>query len=1052
MLRVFVAAGKVRMCLRIWLLLFAAASAGAAEHHGQVVFNGLGVPGAVVTASRGDQKYAAITDARGGYSFPDLADGAWNIRIEMQAFSSIQQDVTIGPEAAAGQWELKLLPIDRIQGLKTPPPSVASPSSPASATTVAAGSTKNNKKGAPPVPTNTQTPFQRTEVNATGAAPSPQAAMDAVSATPGNLGDQADLAQRAADGFLISGSSNNGAGSSFAQSRAFGNFRSVIGSPYNGSVSFNMNNSALDARPYSLAGFNTPKRGYNNVGGAFSFSGPLRIPRLVRNGPRFSVSYTFARNRNVQTLTGLVPASAERKGDLSQAPGRIFDPENNLPFANNQIPEDRISRQAKSLLNLYPLPNFTGSTQYNYQVPGVSATHSDGISATLNETVGNNNQLFGIFMLQSGRSDNQTLFGFLDASRLLSSRLSLNWRRTFTQRFSMAFGFQFNRQSNKSIPFFQNRENISGLAGITGNNQEAVNWGPPTLVFSSGLASLYGATPSSTHTQTSALTASGSWMRGDHNVSFGAEYHRQQDNRLAQQDPRGSFRFNGVSTSGPSAPGIPIVGARNDFAGFLLGIPDTLSLAFGNADKYFRSSSYNASVADDWRVSRSFSLNIGFRWEYWSPVAELYGRLVNLDIAPGYSAAAPVVANHPVGSLTGANYPDSLLRPNKRAFQPRLGIAWKPIAASSMVVKGGYGMYFNSSPYQSIAVLLAQQSPLSKSLSLQNTALNPLTLESGFNASPNATANTFAVDPNLRIGHVHTWQMSIQIDLPGALQLTAIYQGTRGRHALQEILPNSYPAGSINPCPSCPSGFRYMTSHGSSNREAGILQLRRRLHNGLTATAQYTFSKSIDDAAPGTAGASGVFTAQDWRNPGAERALSSFDQRHAGKFEFQYTTGMGGKGGMLLKGWRGALYKGWTVSSQINAGSGLPQTPVYSYAISGTGITGPMRPDCTGADIYAAPPGLHLNPAAYKAPAPGNWGNAGRNSITGPSQFTLSGTLARSFRISDRNRIYLNVNVANLLNHVTFTSWNATLGSAQFGLPAAPRSMRSVTTNIRWSF
>jgi hypothetical protein len=233
------------------------------------------------------------------------------------------------------------------------------------------------------------------------------------------------------------------------------------------------------------------------------------------------------------------------------------------------------------------------------------------------------------------------------------------------------------------------------------------------------------------------------------------------------------------------------------------------------------------------------------------------------------------------------------------------------------------------------------------------------------------------------------WQLSLQIDLPGALQLISIYQGTRGRRALQEILPNSYPAGSVNPCPSCPIGFRYLISNGRSNREAGILQLRRRLHHGLSATVQYTFSKSIDDAAPGTAGASGVFTSQDWRNPGAERALSSFDQRHAAEIQFQYTTGMGVQGGMFLKGWRGALYKGWTISSRINAGSGLPQTPIYSSAISGTGVTGPMRPDRTGEDIYDAPPGMHLNPEAYRAPASGNWGNAGRNSITGPSQFTV---------------------------------------------------------------
>jgi hypothetical protein len=780
-------------------------------------------------------------------------------------------------------------------------------------------------------------------------------------------------------------------------------------------------------------------------------SGPLRIPKIISDGPRFYVFYNFSRNRNAQTLTGLVPTLAERAGDLSQALGQIFDPVNNLPFANNQIPDDRISPQARALLKLFPQPNFTGNSQYNYQVATAGSSRSDGISSMMTRAIGKNNQLTGNFSLNRSRGDNTNLMGFLDSSRSQGTSATLNWRRSFTQRLSITFYYQFSRQSSESIPFFSHRENISGLAGISGNNQEPVNWGPPALSFSSGLSGLYDASPSANHDQTHQINVSGYWNRGEHGVSFGAGYSRRQDNRLEQANPRGAFQFNGAATSGLLI-GIPLPGARNDFAGFLLGIPDTVSIAFGNADKYFRSSSYNASVEDDWRLSRSFTLKLGLRWEYWTPVTELYGRLVNLDLTSGYSAAQPVIANQPVGSLTGRKYPSSLLRADKAALQPRIGAAWKPIMDASLVLRAGYGIYYNSSPYESIAELMAQQSPLSKSLSVQNTPAAPLTLAGGFNASPNTTTNTFAVDPNLRIGYVHTWQFSLQFDLPGAFQFSAIYQGSRGRHGLQEILPNSYPTGSVNPCPSCPSGFRYLTSNGSSNRNAGTFQLRRRLHNGFETTLQYTFSKSIDDAAPGASGAAGAFTAQDWRNPGAERALSSFDQRHKGEISFRYTTGMGSKGGIFSKGWKGGLYKEWNITTEIGAGSGLPQTPVYSYTIAGTGVTGPMRPDLTGESVYAAPAGLRLNPAAYKAPAPGHWGAAGRNSIIGPSQFTMNASLGRSYKTRDRTTLNLNINVNNLLNHVTFRSWNATLGSSQFGLPSAPGAMRSVNTTLRWTF
>jgi len=136
-------------------------------------------------------------------------------------------------------------------------------------------------------------------------------------------------------------------------------------------------------------------------------------------------------------------------------------------------------------------------------------------------------------------------------------------------------------------------------------------------------------------------------------------------------------------------------------------------------------------------------------------------------------------------------------------------------------------------------------------LSVQNSPSDPLTLASGFNASPTITPNTFAVDPNFRLGYNQNWQMSVQRDLPGALVLSVMYLGSKGTRAEQIFLPNTYPLGAVNPCPTCPAGFQYVTSNGNATREAGQVQLRRRLRSGFTASLQYTYSKSIDDAALG---------------------------------------------------------------------------------------------------------------------------------------------------------------------------------------------------------
>ncbi len=88
----------------------------------------------------------------------------------------------------------------------------------------------------------------------------------------------------------------------------------------------------------------------------------------------------------------------------------------------------------------------------------------------------------------------------------------------------------------------------------------------------------------------------------------------------------------------------------------------------------------------------------------------------------------------------------------------------------------------------------------------------------------------------------------------------------------------------------------------------------------------------------------------------------------------QYTSGEGLRGGALLSGWRGTVFKEWTLTPQLTYGSGLPETPVYLANVAGTGIIGTIRPDLTGAAVKSSTSGLFLNPAAYTAPAPGQWG------------------------------------------------------------------------------
>jgi hypothetical protein len=356
--------------------------------------------------------------------------------------------------------------------------------------------------------------------------------------------------------------------------------------------------------------------------------------------------------------------------------------------------------------------------------------------------------------------------------------------------------------------------------------------------------------------------------------------------------------------------------------------------------------------------------------------------------------------------------------------------------------------------YQSIGTLLAQQPPFSSTFNVQNTAATPLSLANPFPAAVSSAATTFAIDPEFTTALLHSWQVTVQQDLPASLTVLGGYFGDYGAHLAQAFLPNTYPAGAVNPCVSCPSGFIYLTSGGTSTRQAAQLVLRRRLYAGFTSSLTYTLAKATDNASTFSAtvaSPSSLSLAQDWLDLDAERGPSSFDQRHLVSVEMQYTTGMGLTGGTLVDGFRGGLFKDWTMTARFNAGSGLPLTPVFFTAVPGTGVVG-VRPSLTGEPIAPTVKGAYANPAAFTMPASGTWGTAGRNSIRGPGTSSFDLTLARAFRLPKRKTIEWRLAATNVLNRVTFSTIDRIITSPQFGRPTAANQMRRIQTYLSFKF
>jgi hypothetical protein len=588
------------------------------------------------------------------------------------------------------------------------------------------------------------------------------------------------------------------------------------------------------------------------------------------------------------------------------------------------------------------------------------------------------------------------------------------------------------------MPFFAGRTNVSGEAGLVGNDQSPENWGPPSLVFP-GIAGLSDAAPQRTVDATHAAGIEVQKRRGAHNITVGGDFRWITASLRAQPNPRGTLTFTGEASG-------------NAFGDFLLGIPSASSIAAGNDAMWLRAVSPDLYVNDDWRVLPTLTINAGVRWEYDSPFVEAAGRLANLDVSPGFGAVATVLPDDPFGPLTGERYPASLVRPDKGGVQPRLAVSWRPSLSSPLVVKGSYGRYRNLGGYRSIALLLSQQPPFARTFNIQNTAETSLTLAHPFPESPSVTRNTFAIDPGFRASYAHNWQLSIQRELPASLTVIAAYLGTGGVNLMQAFLPNTTPSGSAQ-SPAAPSGFMYVTSTGRSRRDAAELTVRRRLYAGLMASVQYILARATDDAASfggGEITPATLSVAQDWRDLAAERSPSSFDQRHRVEAQVQYTTGVGLKGGTVMDGVFGALWKDWTIATELAAGTGRPFTPVAFLPVAGTGIVG-IRASTTGVrNVPAA--GTYANPEAFALPTPGTWGTAARNSLRGPADFTMDLSAARVFRLRGRLNVEWRLTATNVLNRATFARVDAVVGSPQFGRPTVANPMRTLQMTARVRF
>jgi len=831
------------------------------------------------------------------------------------------------------------------------------------------------------------------------------------------------------------------------------------GPQWQASVNYNFQNSALNARPYAFANSRSSlppvkaSTAENRLG--FTLGGPIMIPktRINLRNSRWNLNVSGARDRNGSNLTSSLPTSDLRSGDFSsllalEKPITIYDPRTGQPFANNIIPQSRINTAAAGLLNLFPLPTGSGLIN-NYQFIRNNPNNNNNVNGQVIIPITARDRINVNFSYQSRDSSQIQNFGYVDPTHGDGGNMAVSYSRTLRPTIVNNLQISANRNVIDNLSYFSNGADIAGQLGINGVLSTPATYGPPTIGFTN-FSQLTDGTPTALRSTTYNLSDSISWTRGSHTFQFGAQASMRQTNSLTSQLARGSFTFSGQATKQPGVVADPNHPTGYDLADFLLGLPSNASVnkyLNGNNNLYYRQKTVAAYFNDDWRLSPSFTLNGGLRWEFAAPQTEKYNHMANVEFSPDGTTLALVQPGQADPYNPQQLVRDGILKPFYGAVQPRVGIAWKPWSKRAIVIRGGYGLVFNGGALSQLGGRLAVQPPFVQTLSLSSTQNPGLTLENGLltpvaSATGQSVFNTYAVDPNYRPAMVQQWNSIIQYTFARSYVAQISYFGVKGSDMDMILAPNRYrPFGTILPYPTATTSINLDKSIGSSISHAGSLQLTRRFSRGFSANITYTLQKGISNSS-----ILGGGVVQDILNLAAERAVTS-DPRHTIRANWNYQTlANNQKSGFLY-----SALRNWQIGGGYTLTSGSPFTATISGDPLNTGLLNSTRADATGLPVTDG--SGYFNVAAFAVPTR-TYGNAGRNTIPGIWNYSINAEAMRLFRIGERHRLQFSLRANNPLNHPSVQTINTTI-DATTGLVGAPTryaEMRSVSAQARFTF
>lgn len=812
---------------------------------------------------------------------------------------------------------------------------------------------------------------------------------------------------------------------------------------FHGSAYEFFRNGALDARNFFAPG-DQPKPKYQRNQFGFSLGGPI-----VKDRTFFFADYEGTRAREGVTRITNVPTLRERVGDFSQSAAVPIDPLTGMPFPGGIIPDTRQSAIGRRIAALYPAPNRAVPFQ-NFVSSPVQRDNNNSFDARLDHVLSERSSW--VFRYSFGDRDlfepfSGPTFSLVPGYGTNIPRRSQNIMLGETHVFSPAFVNEARVAFNRvALGVFQERSGTStnravGLPELSNNPRDF----GLSFITVTGFSPLgdEGNNPQHSVTNTYQILDTASYARGSHLLKFGGDLRFVQQNAFRDVQSRGFIQFS---------PFAQLTG--NALGDLLLGLPLVTGGARVDNAQHLRTNSYNFFINDSWRITPRFTINAGLRYEYNTPPVDAADRANIYD-----PTTRSLVA---VGS---GGVPRSGFDADKNNFAPRLGFAWTLGAEGRTVLRGGYGIYYDQSALAPGEALYFNSPYFDFNLFFPLPGL-PLTLDNPFPSffPVPLPDSALAIQRDLRTGYLQHWNLNVQQQLGSSRVLEVAYVGSKGTKLLS--------ARDLNQGQFSPFGFvlrpvpqfddiTILESRASSNYHSLQARFQQRLAFGLSVLGSYTWSKSIDDASNFFSSAGDPNFPQDSFNARAERALSNFDVRHRLSVSYSYDLPFGkGRAYLSDDGWLTTLLSGWQTYGIVILQTGRPFTVALPSEIdnSGTGRStlgfgANDRPNIIGNPVLANPtPDMWFNTAAFTFPPFGQFGNAGRNILTGPGYENINASLVKNTALSERFNLQLRAEVFNLFNRPNFNLPDNFLLSPNFGRITSARDPRHIQFGVKLLF